>query len=73
MSNMSLNTFKNIMSTLICSEGRTIKNGKTVYSIFQTDKSECRWVQWLPCEEYLKNYEEYDVSPVGWYALIRLA
>lgn len=68
---MNIKTLQNIMNKLFRSGGKPITHGKKVYSIYQDEH--CKWIQCLPIEEYKKNSENYDVSPVGWYAFLRIA
>lgn len=70
---MDIKTLQTILYELFASDGQTIIHGKKAYSIHKDNTNHVAWVQWLPVEEYWTKSEEYNNSPVGWYALLRIA
>jgi hypothetical protein len=71
MPNMNIKTLQNVLDKLFRSGGKAICHGKYAYRM---DKNEyATWVSWMPCDEYKKDFERFNNSPVGWYALIRIA
>lgn len=69
--NMNLETLQHVLDKLFQSGGHTIIHGQRAYMIHRTEHS--AWINWLPVGEYKRNQKGYDVSPVGWYALLRIA
>ena len=72
MKNISIKELNNIMCRGDILAGQTVTYGKNVYRIDRLDNG-VAWVYYMPYEKYRCNFEEYDNSPVGWNALLRIA
>jgi hypothetical protein len=64
---MNMKTLQRIFDKLFRSGGHTIVHGKKAYQMFDNTH-----VCWLPVDVYKANAKEYDASPVGWYAFLRV-
>ncbi len=72
MKNISIKELNHIMCSEAILTGATVTYGKNVYRIDKLDNG-VSWICYLPYETYRGNQSKYDNSPVGWYALLRIA
>lgn len=72
MKNISIKELNHIICSTNILTGKTIKYGKNVYRVDKLDNG-VAWICYLPYENYRDKITEYDNSPVGWYALLRIA
>lgn len=72
MKNISIKDLNSLMCSSAILTGSTVTYGKNVYRIDKLDNG-VSWICYLPYETYRSNQSVYDNSPVGWYALLRIA
>lgn len=69
--NMNLDTLQRVLNKLFASGGNTIIHGSRAYMLYKAGHA--AWISWIPADKYRANQEQYDGTPVGWYALLRIA
>lgn len=64
------------LNKLICStgilDGAIVRKGKNVYCVHKSERSESKWISFLPYEEYKTNMDKYNNTAEGWYGLLRI-
>ena len=68
---MRVDTLRKIMDKLIGSGGKTVFHGARAYRIHADDHA--KWLMWLPLSVYRDDSDLFEATPIGWYAVLRLA